>query len=67
MTPCPAITPRDCRATLSPVKPLRFAPTPVGAGGLDRASGPPRLGNYVMAGDAYRDISSSIRQEGGLQ
>ena len=23
---------------------------PFGAGGLDRSSGPPRLGNYVMAG-----------------
>jgi hypothetical protein len=29
---------------------LSLRSTPFGAGGLDRASGPPRLGNYVMAG-----------------
>lgn len=46
-----AITPRDCRASFGPVKPLRFAPTtPVGAGGLDEPSGPPRMRTYVMAG-----------------
>ena len=45
-----AITPPDCRASLRAVKPLRFAPTPFGAGGLDGPSGPPRIGNYVMAG-----------------
>ena len=50
MTPRPAITPRDSRASLRRVKPLRFAPTPFGAGGLDAPSGPPRIGNYVMAG-----------------
>ena len=49
MTPRRAITPRDCRASLGAVKPLRFAPTPFGAGGLDGPSGPPRIGNYVMA------------------
>ena len=50
MTPRPAITPRDSRASLRAVKPLRFAPTPFGAGGLDGPPGPPRIGNYVMAG-----------------
>ena len=50
MTPRRAITPPDCRASLRAVKPLRFAPTPFGAGGLDGPSGPPRIGNYVMAG-----------------
>ena len=50
MTPRPAITPRDSRASLRRVKPLRFAPTPFGAIGLDAPSGPPRIGNYVMAG-----------------
>ena len=50
MTPRWAITPLDYRASLRAVKPLRFAPTPCGAGGLDRPSGPPRIGNYVMAG-----------------
>ena len=50
MTPRRAITPPDCRASLGVVKPLRFAPTPFGAGGLDGPSGPPRIGNYVMAG-----------------
>ena len=50
MTPRRAITPLDCRASLRAVKPLRFAPTPFGAGGLDGPSGPPRIGNYVMAG-----------------
>ena len=66
MTRRSAITSWDCRAALSPVKPLRFAPTPFGAGGLDRASGPPRLGNYVMAGDAHRDISDPNRKEDDL-
>ena len=66
MTRRPAITPWDCRATLSPVKPLRFASTPFGAGGLDRASGPPRLGNYVMAGILHHDSSNSNRQKGGF-
>ena len=51
MTPRRAITPPDCRASLRAVKPLRFAPTPFGAGGLDGPSGPPRIGNYVMAGN----------------
>ena len=50
MTARRAITPPDCRASLRAVKPLRFAPTPFGAGGLDGPSGPPRIGNYVMAG-----------------
>ena len=50
MTPRPAITPRDCRASFGRVKPLRFAPTPFGAIGLDAPSGTPRIGNYVMAG-----------------
>ena len=50
MTPRRAITPPDCRASLRAVKPLRFAPTPFGAGGLDGPSGPPRIGIYVMAG-----------------
>ena len=50
MTPRRAITPPDVRASLRAVKPLRFAPTPFGAGGLDGPSGPPRIGNYVMAG-----------------
>ena len=50
MTPRRAITPLDYRASLRAVKPLRFAPTPFGAGGLDGPSGPPRIGNYVMAG-----------------
>ena len=39
MTPRRAITPPDCRASLRAVKPLRFAPTPFGAGGLDGPSG----------------------------
>ena len=50
MTPRRAITPLDSRASLRAVKPLRFAPTPFGAGGLDSPSGPLRIGNYVMAG-----------------
>lgn len=50
MTPRWAITPLDYRASLRAVKPLRFAPTPFGAGGLDGPSGPPRIGIYVMAG-----------------
>ena len=50
MTPRPAITPRDSRASLRRVKPLRFAPTPFGAIGLDAPSGTPRIGHYVMAG-----------------
>ena len=50
MTSRRAITPPDYRASLRAVKPLRFAPTPFGAGGLDGPSGPPRIGNYVMAG-----------------
>ena len=50
MTPGRAITPLDSRAALGAVKPLRFAPTPFGAGGLDGPYGPPRIGNYVMAG-----------------
>lgn len=29
----------DCAAPLGPVKPLRFAATPFGAGGLDRTLG----------------------------
>jgi hypothetical protein len=66
MTRRPAITPWDCRATLSPVKPLRFASTPFGAGGLDRASGPPRLGNYVMARILHRDSSNSTRRREAL-
>jgi len=50
MTPRWAITPLDYRASLRAVKPLRFAPTPFGAGGLAGPSGPPRIGIYVMAG-----------------
>jgi hypothetical protein len=50
MTPRRAITTPDSRASLGLVKPLRFAPTPFGAGGLDGPSGPPRIGIYVMAG-----------------
>ena len=49
-TPRRAITLRDCRASLGPVKPRRFASTPFGAGGLDRPSGPPRICSYEMAG-----------------
>ena len=56
MTQRRAITPQDCRASLGAVKPLRFAPTPFGAGGLDGPSGPPRIGNYVMA-DKYPSTS----------
>jgi len=50
MTAGRAITPPDSRASLGLVKPLRFAPTPFGAGGLDGPSGPPRIGIYVMPG-----------------
>jgi len=50
MTTRRAITQRDSRASLGAVNPLRFAPTPFGAGGVDGSSGPPRIGNYVMAG-----------------
>jgi hypothetical protein len=57
MTPRRAITPPDCRASLRLVKPLRFAPTPFGAGGLDGPSGPPRIGNYVMAGMNPNELS----------
>jgi len=39
MTRRRAITPPDCQASLRAVKPLRFAPTPFGAGGLDWPSG----------------------------
>ena len=60
MTPRRAITPPDCRASLRTVKPLRFAPTPFGAAGLDGPSGPPRIGNYVMAGKQPR--TTFIRQ-----
>jgi hypothetical protein len=66
MTRRPAITPWDCRAALSPVKPLRFAPTPFGAGGLDRASGPPRLGDYVMAGTHTATAVARINRREGL-
>ena len=50
MTPSRAITAPHARASLGLVKPLRFAPTPFGAVGLDGPSGPPRIGAYVMAG-----------------
>ena len=59
MKPRRAITPPDSRASLAAVKPLRFAPTPFGAGGLDDPSGPPRIGNYVMAG-------SVLMAQGGI-
>ena len=62
MTPRRAITPPDCRASLRAVKPLRFAPTPFGAGGLDGPSGPPRIGNYVMAG--MHPTNELTRQQG---
>ena len=48
MTPRRAITPPDCRASLRAVKPLRFAPTPFGAGGLDGPSGSPRTVRRVL-------------------
>jgi hypothetical protein len=63
MTRRRAITPPDCRASLRAVKPLRFAPTPFGAGGLDGPSGPPRIGNYVMAGMHPRNFHSAERKE----
>src|SRR5687768_18404943 len=63
MTPRWAITPPDCRASLRAVKPLRFAPTPFGAGGLDGPSGPPRIGNYVMAGTPRAQLHSAQRKE----
>jgi hypothetical protein len=59
MTPRWAITPLDYRASLRAVKPLRFAPTPLGAGGLDGPSGPPRTRTYVMAG--IHPATSAVR------
>jgi len=50
MTARPAITPPDSRVSLGLVKPLCFASTPFGAGGLDGPSGPRRIGIYVIAG-----------------
>ena len=64
MTPRRAITPPDCRASLRAVKPLRFAPTPFGAGGLDGPSGPPRIGNYVMAGMHPTTRTHSTQRKG---
>lgn len=55
-----AITPRDSRARLRLVQPLRFAPTPRGAGGLDEDIGAPRDGTYVMA-RALRRREASTR------
>ncbi len=43
-----AITSGDSRARLRLAKPLRFAPTPRGAHGLDEDLGAPRMGTYVM-------------------
>ena len=45
---------------------LSLRSTPFGAGGLDRASGPPRLGNYVMARILHRDSSNSNRRREAL-
>jgi hypothetical protein len=49
MTRRRAITRRDSRAALGPVKPLRFAPTPSGLADLTGPPGRLALGNYVMA------------------
>lgn len=49
MSPNRAITSGDSRARLRLVQPLRFAPTPGGADGLDEGVGAPRDGTYVMA------------------
>ena len=56
MNPTRAITSRDCAALLGSVKPLRFAPTPFGAIGLDGTSIAPRAGNYVMARGSARTL-----------
>lgn len=45
---------------------LSLRSTPFGAYGLDRASGPPRTGHYVMAGDAHRDINSASNRKEGV-
>jgi hypothetical protein len=66
MTTLRTITSRDCRAPLVSVKPLRFAPTPFGAGGLDGPSGPPRIGNYVMAGSHPSTSVARIDRKEGL-
>ena len=42
---------------------LSLRSTPFGAGGLDRASGPPRLGNYVMAGHSHCDTAVRIERK----
>ena len=49
MTGRSAITRRNSRASLGPVKPLRFAPTPSGLAGLTGPPGRHVLGNCVMA------------------
>jgi hypothetical protein len=63
MTTQRAITTLDSRVPLIPVKPLRFAPPPRGAGGLDRSLGAPRMGIYVMA--HLSDWQSHLSHEGG--
>lgn len=57
-----AITPSDSRARLRLVQPLRFAPTPRGAGGLDEGVDAPRDGTCVMA-RALRRREASMRSE----
>jgi hypothetical protein len=66
MTPRRAITRRDSRASLGAVNPLRFAPTPFGAGGVDGSCGPPRIGNYVMAGTHPTTSAVRIDRKEGL-
>ena len=50
MTPRRAITPRDCRASLGPSSLFASLRPRSGLAGLTAPSGPPRIGNYVMAG-----------------
>ena len=57
-----AITPSDSRARLRLVQPLRFAPTPCGADGLDEGVDAPRDGTCVMA-RALRRREASMRSE----
>jgi hypothetical protein len=66
MTTIRTITLRDCRAPLVSVKPLRFAPTPFGAGGLDGRSVAPRASIYVMVRGSNRTTRDTrpTRREG---
>jgi hypothetical protein len=69
MTTIRTITSRDCPAPLVTVKPLRFAPTPFGAGGLDGLSVAPRVGIYVMVRGSVRttrDTRARQGEEGGI-